>query len=109
MFEKLNKTRTIMDGVNLDGMKYRKLKELAGKKLSCKGFFFSNGKFGKQVVVVTDECLVNMPERAVAQFDEIANNKEMLEAVLNGKLVISVESEVVTRQGTTTTYELQDA
>lgn len=109
MFEKLNTRRTIMAGVETDGLPFKKLSEVKNSVLSVQGFFFTEGKFGRQVTVVTKDALINMPKRAVAQFEAIEADEEMLKAVLDGGLEIKVESETVTRTGTTVKYELQDA
>lgn len=109
MFEKLNVRRTVADGVNTERLPFKKLAEMPDTTLNVKGFFFTDGKYGKQVVVVTDHALVNMPKRAVSQFEQIENDDLMLQAVLNGGLEIVVEKEVVTRTGTTVKYTLQDS
>lgn len=108
MFESLNVKRTIMEGVNTDEMEFRKLKELTNSTFKCKGFFFTISKLTgeRQVVVVGDTYLVNMPNRAVAQFEAIYNNPKLLEAVLAGKLEIAVHEETKTRLGSTVLYDL---
>jgi len=109
MFESLNRKVTVMEGVNTEGMEFKKLKHFTNQKLACKGFFFTTSKLDgkKQVVVVTDNCLVNMPSRAVEQFETIANNPTMLKAVLNGDLTIAVHEEVKTKAGSTIAYDLE--
>lgn len=109
MFESLNKKRTIMEGVDTEGMSFHKLKDFTNTTLPCRGFFFTEDKLsgGQQVVVITDTCLVNMPKRAVAQFQKITDNEQMLNAVLEGKLSIEVHDMVKTRTGATIQYELK--
>lgn len=105
MFESLNKKSTIMNGVNTEGMEFRKLKEFPNTVIPVKGFFFCKGaRGGEQVVVISDKYMLNMPNRAVEQFKEIKENDEMLEAVLQGKLSIAVHEERVARNGNTTIY-----
>lgn len=108
-FNSLNKRSTVMDGVNTQDMEFKKLKEFCGQTIECKGFFFTDGKYGKQVVVVGNGYLINMPARAVEQFEYIANNSNALDAVLNGKLVLKDIHEAVTKNGDTIAYTLTNA
>lgn len=109
MFESLNKKKTVMDGINTEGMEFKKLKEFKNSTIDVKGFFFTYNKFtgAKQAVVVTDTCLVSMPNRAVLQFEAIENTPAMLNAVLAGKLKIEVHDMIEVRAGTTIDYELK--
>lgn len=109
MFESLNRKRTVMEGVETDEMEFKKLRDFTNQTIPCKGFFFTKNKLddGLQVVVVTDTCLVNMPNRAVEQFITIRDNAEMLKAVLDGKLSIEVHDMVKTKRGATIAYELK--
>ena len=109
MFESLNKKRTVMEGVETQDMEYRKLKYFKNSTLKTKGFFFTESSMsGRQVVVVGEEYLINMPKRAIEQFEKIENTPEMLEAVLDGKLSIEVHDEQVTRNGNKTIlYDLK--
>lgn len=110
MFESLNKYRkTMQEGIDTSKMEFKPLKDFCGKSISVNGFFFTEGKYGKQVVVVGCGYLINMPSRAVEQFEEIESNEEMLKAVLEGKLVLENIRMVETKNGTTAAYELADA
>lgn len=103
MFESLNKKSTVMEGINTEDMKFHKLKDFVNSTIEVKGFFFTTSEIGgEQVVVVTSDCLVNMPKRAVEQFHQIRDNDEMLNAVLQGKLSIEVGEMVKTKSGTAT-------
>ena len=108
MFESLNAKRTVMEGVDTSEMKFHKLKDFANSTIPCRGFFFTEDKLsgGQQVVVVTDTCLVNMPKRAVKQFEKIVANEQMLDAVLEGKLSIEVKDMVKTKTGATIDYKM---
>lgn len=112
MFKELNSTRTIKEGIKLEDLDFRKLKEFAGKTLKVDGFFFTNGDYGKQLVVVArdDEggYKVNMPNRAIDQFESIKADKEMLKAVLEGHLEITDIAEQKVGRGITTVYTLSD-
>lgn len=109
MFKELNNHRTtIKEGVNLENMPFRPLKDFKDMILKVDGFFFTQGKYGKQVVVVANGAKINMPARAVEQFEEITRNEDMVKAVLDGKLALNGIKEINTRNGTTTAYELTD-
>lgn len=108
MFESLNKKKTLMEGVTTENMEFHKLKEFINTTIPCRGFFFTiNKQTGeRQVVVVSDTCMVNMPKRAVVQFEQIYDTPDMLDAVLRGELSIVVHEEVKTRLGSTVLYDL---
>jgi hypothetical protein len=107
MFEKYNThTKTIKDGIELDKLPFKPLKDFRNMTLTVDGFFFTQGKYGKQVVVVANGCKINMPARAVETFERIQADKNDLEGVLNGKLSLGNIKEKETKNGTTTIYEL---
>lgn len=108
-FDSLNKRSTVMDGVNTQDMEFKKLKDFCGQKIECKGFFFTDGKYGKQVIVVGNGHLINMPARAVEQFEYIANNNDALNTLLNGKLLLTDIHEINTKNGDTIAYTLKNA
>lgn len=110
MFEKFNKqyTNTVREGVNTDEMDFCKLKEFEGKTIKVDGFFFTKGDYGKQVVVVGNGKKINMPERAVEMFEDIRSNPEMLQAVLDGHLLITNIEPRKAKKGNTYSFELQD-
>ena len=114
MFENYNKgNTTIQEGVDLLQLEFKKLREFIGKSLEVKGFFFTNGKYGKQVVVVayepTSDMLykVNFPNRAVEQFETINNSDEERKAVLEGKLTITNIKEVEGKNGKFIAYTFE--
>ncbi len=110
MFNELNTKgkNTVKEGIDTSDMDFRPLKDFVGKRIKVDGFFFTNGNYGKQVVVVGNGYLINMPARAVEQFEKIYENDEMLEAVLDGNLVIVDIEPLETRNGSTTAYTLDD-
>ena len=112
MFKELNSVKTIKEGIRLEDLQFRKLKEFTGKTLSVDGFFFTNGDYGKQLVVVARDneggWKVNMPNRAIDQFEAIKSDKDMLKAVLEGHLQITDISEAKVGRGITTVYTLAD-
>lgn len=110
MFKEMNTTyrRTVREGINTDDMTFAPLRDFCGKQLKVDGFFFTDGKFGKQVVVVANGWLVNMPKRAVEVFETIEKDDDMLQAVLNGHLLITDIKPLDSKNGTTTAYTLAD-
>lgn len=105
MFEELNTfAKTIRDGINLETMEFRPLKDFRGLSLRVDGFFFTDGKYGRQVVVVANGYKINMPKRAVEKFEAIVENKELLDAMLEGHLALVDIQEKPTNNGTTTIY-----
>lgn len=108
-FNNLNKRSTVMDGIDTQEMEFKPLKDFCGQRIKCQGFFFTDGKYGKQVVVVGNGYLINMPARAVEQFEVIAGDADALDAVLKGKLVLEGIKMIDTRNGKTTAYTLANA
>lgn len=108
-FSNLNKRSTVREGIDTQNMEFKPLKDFCGQKVKCDGFFFTDGKYGKQVVVVGSGYLINMPARAVEQFEQIAADNEAVDAVLKGKLVIKDIKIIDTRNGQTTAYNLDNA
>lgn len=110
MFKELNqnRTRTIREGIELEHLPFIKLRELAGHSLKVDGFFFTEGRYGKQVVVVGGGMKVNMPARAVELFETIKADENLLNAVLDGKLAITNIKTAETKNGTAVLFELAD-
>lgn len=109
MFEKLNNhKRTVKENIELEKLPFKPLKEFKGLELIVDGFFFTQGKYGDQVVVVANNSKINMPARAVESFKTIAEDPEMLNAVLNGHLKLTNIQEISTRNGSTTTFTFKD-
>lgn len=108
-FEKLNKVKvTIKDGIDTEGMEFKPLKDFCGKKIEVDGFFFTKGNYGKEVVVVGSGYLINMPKRAVEQFEELRDDEELLALMLDGHLMIKNIKKKDCANGTTTIYDLAD-
>jgi hypothetical protein len=108
MFESLNKRSTVCAGINTQDMEFAPLKDFCGQHFVCEGFFFTDGKYGEQVVVVGAGYLINMPKRAVEQFHKIEQDEDMVQAVLNHHLLITDIRMIDTRNGKTTAYTLAD-
>lgn len=106
LFEKLNQNvRTVKSDVDLSSMPFKPIKDYIGQDIEVCGFFFTEGRFGKQVVVVGNGAKINIPSRYVKQFELIQETPEMLQAVLDGQLVLRNVKASNTRNGSTTTFE----
>lgn len=108
-FENLNRKNTVREGIDTTILEFKPLKDFLGQTIRCDGFFFNEGKFGRQVVVVgtnivNETFLINMPARAVEQFDKINENESALNAMLEGKMCIKDIKMKDTKNGTTTIY-----
>lgn len=110
MFNELNAgRRTVKEGIDTKNYIFKPLKDFCGQTIKVDGYFFTNSKYGKQVVVVGNGCNINMPKRAVETFEAIHNNDFMVKAVLDGKLEIIDIKEIHTDKGNdTVSYTLHD-
>lgn len=110
-FEDLNTSskKTIRDGINLDDMNFISWKEYIGKDLKVDGFFFTNGKYGEQVVIVADGKKVNIPKRFTDDFRKIRDNDEALAQVIAGKLILANIRELDSKNGRTGTFDFKTA
>lgn len=73
-------------------------------------FFFTDGKYGQQVVAVCEDSKgkfwnVNMPKRAVEQFECIKADSEAVEELTTTGAVMGDIKEVDSKNGKTTGYE----
>ena len=87
MFGELNKKSTVKDGIDTSNMEFKKLREYIGSSVNPVGFFITEGKFGEQAVVVTEECLINMPSYATETFKNLS--AEQIDAIKEGKMLIT--------------------
>lgn len=109
-FKKFNKgTSYVREGIDTREQEFCPLSNFIGQTVHVDGFFFTNGQYGKQVVVVGEGFNINMPGRALEQFEAIADSKEDLDAVLAGKLIINEIKAGKNKKGQETTfYNLDD-
>ena len=108
MFNELNSKRTIKEGIDLQEMPFVKLKDMAGVEVLVDGFFFTDGGYGRQVVVVGNGVKINMPQRAVSLFEDIKADSKLTQAVLEGHLKLINIREVQAKKGSTVLFELAD-
>ena len=87
MFGELNKKSTVKEGIDTSNMEFKKLREFIGSSVNPVGFFITDGKFGEQAVIVTEDCLVNMPSYATETFKNLTD--EQIEAIKDGKMIIT--------------------
>lgn len=111
MFKNLNKGNSfVREGIDTRSQEFAPLKNFIGQTIRVDGFFFTNGDYGKQVVVVGEGFNINMPARALDQFEAIAADADMVKAVLSGKLIINDIKAGKAKNGNPTTfYSLDDA
>lgn len=108
-FDKFNGRSTIKEGINIEEMEFLPLKDYIGGEILVDGFFFTTGKYGKQVVVVGNGAKINMPKFAVKRFEDIAADDEAVDKLLAGGCKIVDIEELETKNGTTTNFRLTDA
>lgn len=87
MFGELNKRSTVREGIDTSNMKFKKLRDFVGAYVNPVGFFITDGKFGEQAVVVTENCLINMPSYTTETFKNLS--AEQIEAIKDGKMMIT--------------------
>ena len=98
-FKKNGGNRVMREGIDTDGNEFVKLSEYVGKKVPVDGFFFTNGEYGKQVVVVSKGKNINMPKRSVEEFEGIASDPEARAEVLAGNLYLTNIAELEATKG----------
>ena len=108
MFAEYNYKRTVRDGIETDKMDFLPIKNFVGQEILVDGFFFTEGRYGKQVVVVGNGYKINLPSRSTEVFQEIANDSDQLKAVLSGHLKLTNIKMKDTRNGTTTVFDFAD-
>lgn len=108
-FDQFNGKSTVKEGINLDELEFLPLKDYIGGEIAVDGYFFTNGKYGKQVVVVGNGAKINMPKYATKNFEAIDSNEEAVEKLLAGGCKIVDIEELETKNGTTTGFRLTDA
>ena len=110
MFAEMNYQNTVREDVDTESMEFVKLSKFIGKEVKVDGFFFTNGKYGKSVVIVGEGYKINAPSHAVTIFENIAADPEKVKAVLAGGLKLIDIAELDTGKGNpTVTFRLADA
>lgn len=111
LFEQLNQNsvRTIRQGIDLSTLAFKPIKEFIGQDIRVDGFFFTEGRFGKQVVIVGNGAKINLPARYVKTFELVQDTPNLLQGVLDGKMVLKNVKATNTRNGSTTTFDFATA
>ena len=105
MFNEYNYKSTVRDGIDTDKMDFVPIKNFVGQEILVDGFFFTEGRYGRQVVVVGNGYKINLPSRCTDVFQRIANDPEQLKAVLTGHLKLTNIKIKDTRNGTTVIFD----
>lgn len=108
MFAEFNHKSTVRDGIDTDKMDFLPIKNFVGQEILVDGFFFTEGRYGEQVVAVGNGYKINLPARSTDVFHKIADNPEQLHAVLTGHLKLTNIKMKDTRNGTTTIFDYTD-
>nr|DAH52657.1 MAG TPA: hypothetical protein [Caudoviricetes sp.] len=108
MFAEYNYKNTVKEGIDTDAMDFLPIKNFVGQEIRVDGFFFTEGRFGQQVVVVGNGYKINMPPRCVPIFQKIANDPEQLKAVLAGHLKLTAIKMKETKNKPTTIFDFAD-
>lgn len=109
MFEKFNQfTNTIKEGIDLQSMEFTPLKSFIGQSVIVDGFFFTNGRYGKQLVVVGNGYKINMPSREVKTFEAFMEDSNIMNAIFDGRLALTDIREKTTKNGTTVVFKYAD-
>ena len=108
MFAEYNYKSTVREGIDTDAMEFLPIKNFVGQDVLVDGFFFTEGRYGRQVVVVGNGYKINLPSRSTEVFQKIANDPEQLKAVLTGHLKLTNIKMKDTRNGTTTVFDFTD-
>lgn len=110
MFENYNQVskRTIKEGITTEGMTFKPLKDFCGKELVVDGFFFTEGRYGKQAVIIADGFKINLPKRYVDVFTKIRDDQAQLDAVLAGHMALTNIRMLDAKEGKTAAFDFKD-
>ena len=87
-FTKFNKTNRIEWGVDSSKLPFRKIASVYNdgvRLVKIRGFYFQNGKFGKQANAITDSYIMNLPRYATETIEQILDDPEAVESIKNGE------------------------
>lgn len=106
-FDSLNKSskKTVRDGISTEGMEFKNLKDFVGQTLSVDGFFFTDSKYGRQVVVVASGVCINIPKRYTEDFEMIRDNDDALKTMMDGHLQLKDIEAVESKNGKTVAFK----
>lgn len=109
-FDKFNGSTTVRPEVgDIQDLPFLPLRDYIGGEIAVDGFFFTNGKYGKQVVVVGNGAKINMPSYAVKHFEALAADDEAVKRMLDGEMGIKDIEPLTTKNGETVGFKICDA
>ena len=109
-FNRFNGSSTVRPEVGeIKDWPFMPLKDYIGGYVLVDGFFFTEGKYGKQVVVVGNGAKINMPGFAVKHFEALAKDDEAVAAMLAGEMALTDIEELETKNGKTTSFRICNA
>lgn len=98
---------TLPKNIDLNELTYTKARDLVGDQFDpmiLQGYFFKNGKYGKEVTLVANragELLgVNIPNWYVKTFEDLTD--EEVQEILDGKQALASVEPFETQEGNTT-------
>lgn len=97
MFAEKYGSKLVDWGIDTKDFKFLKMEEVYnafGKTHRINGMYITDGKFGKQAVLILAErkVLMNIPSRMVETVNEIMHDKEAIEAIKNGLAGVEIYS-----------------
>lgn len=95
-----------MEGLNSKDFPFKNIKDFVGETVPVKGFYFTKGKYGEQVVVIGNGVCINMPQRAVLEFQTIFQDEVNKKYLLAGKIKLTNIKPLDTNSGKTTAYDI---
>lgn len=109
-FDKFNGTGTVRKEIgDIKDWPFMPLKDYEGTTIPVDGFFFTEGKYGQQVVVVGNGAKINMPGYALKTFKKIAEDDEAVERMLAGEMALTDIVKMSTKNGETMGFRICDA
>lgn len=109
-FDKFNGTGTVRKEIgDIKDWPFMPLKDYEGTAIPVDGFFFTEGKYGPQVVLVGNGAKINMPAYALKIFKKIAADDEAVERMLAGEMAVTDIAPMKTKNGETVGFRICDA
>lgn len=97
--------KTVRDGINSESWEFVPLKNFIGKDVKVDGFFFTEGKYGKQVVVIGEGVKINIPKRYTKVFEGIRDNDDQRNGVLEGHMKLTNIRNMDAKEGKTVAFD----
>lgn len=108
-FDKFNGTGTVRKEIgDIKDWPFLPLIDYEGTAIPVDGFFFTQGKYGEQVVLVGNGAKINMPGYALKIFKKIAADDEAVERMLAGEMAVTDIAPMKTKNGETVGFRICD-